>query len=399
MKNIYAIILSIFFISGAYAQSGVAVSTNRPLFKPLSVPQKPVMATRTPFQFITDYDYSDSISEVTLAGNLYDQRYAWDINMNYVNTDSSYKYCTVVFDSVIDSYNQISYNRSGLANIVLDSVHVLIGQENNSGLDDTLIVKVLNVQANRIPGTTVLFADTTIIPAGSPLGPNWLNFNLISIPVAYNYPTTTTRVAVKIEYYGDKQDTAGFLSGFGYNGNCASGLEIAYDTYMNPVPYNPNATSFPAGFNANSYVWYTAFNAQFPATNNFIYYPCDATSGYQPGSDAFNLWQNIGVFATFTVDDGVGIQEQDANGIKLFQNNPNPFNNETTIHYSLQKASNVTIEFTDLTGRVISVIDEGYRSAGNFSTIFHSGKFADGTYFYTLRTDNGSLTNRMVIKR
>src|SRR5215213_2650049 len=148
MKNIYAIILSVFFISGVYAQVGLPVNTNRPLFKPTSVPQKPVMAERATFQFITDYDFSDSISEVNIAGNLYDQRYAWDINMNYLSTDSSYKYCTVVFDSIVDSYNQISYDRSALGSIVLDSIHVILGQENNSGLDDTLIVKLLNVATN-----------------------------------------------------------------------------------------------------------------------------------------------------------------------------------------------------------------------------------------------------------
>ncbi len=399
MKNIYAILLSIFFISGAYAQSGVAVSTNHPLFRPTSVAQKPSIASRTPYQFITDYDFSDSISEVNIAGNLYDTRFAWDMNMNYLSTDSSYKYTTVVFDSVIDSYGQVSYSRNALASITMDSVHILLGQENNSGLDDTLVVKLLNVQANRLPGTTVLWADTVIFAAGAPLGANWLSFSVVSLPVGYTYLSTAVRTAIKLEYYGNTQDTAGFLAGFGYNGTCSTGLQIAYDTYMNPVLYNPSATSFPAGFNANSYVYYTAFNAQFPQTNNFIYYPCDATTGYQPGSDAFNLWQNVNIMATFTVDDGVGIHEQTANGMKLLQNSPNPFSNETTIHYSLQKGSNVSIEITDLTGRVISVINEGYRSAGNFSATFNAAKFTAGTYFYTLKTENGNLTNRMIIKR
>lgn len=399
MKNIYAILLSIFFITAAYAQEGMPVSRTKPLFKPHSVPQKQVNATRALYQFVTDYDYSDSISEVNIAGNLYDTRYAWDINMNYLSTDSSYKYCTVVFDSVIDSYNQVPYDRNAIYAITMDSVHVLFGQENNSGLDDTLIVKLLGCAANRIPNTTVLWADTIIISAGAPLGTDWLSFNLITLPVGYSYPTMTTRTAIKLEYYGDKLDTGGFLSGFGYNGTCTSGLEIAYDTYMNPVPYNPNAATFPAGFNANSYIYYTAFGQQFPATNNFIYYPCDATSGYQPGSDAFNLWQNVGIMATFTIDDANGINEQSANGMTLLQNSPNPFNNETVITYSLKKASNVTIEVTDLTGRVISVIDEGNRTAGTYTASFNAGKLAAGTYFYTLKTENGSLTNRMIIKR
>jgi hypothetical protein len=399
MKNIYAILFATILMTASYAQTN---HPNRPLFHPTSVPAKPVMESRTVSQFITDYDYSDSISQVNIAGNLYDTRYAWDVNMNYLPTDTSQKYYVVVFDSIIDSYNQISYDRSQLQSIMLDSLHIVMGQENNSGLDDTLIVKLVGVAANRIPNNTVLWSDTVIIPASAPIDADWLSFHVLSFPVGYTYPSTTgTRVAVKVEYWGDKQDTAGFLSGFGYNGTCASGIEIAYDTYMNPVPYNPSAAAFPAGFNANSYVWFTPFNngALYPATNNYIFYGCDAVTGYQPGSDAFNLWQNINMYAFFTLDSLVGINEQSANGMTLLQNSPNPFSNETVITYSLKKASNVTIEVTDLTGRVISVINEGNRGAGTFNTSFEAGKFAAGTYFYTLKTDNGNLTNRMIIKR
>src|ERR1041385_1409688 len=270
MKNIYAILFATVLMASSYAQTnhGVPYNTNRPLFHPTSVPAKPVMDSRTVSQFVTDYDYSDSISEVNIAGNLYDTRYAWDINMHYVPTDTSQKYYEVVFDSVIDSYNQISYDRSALQAIYLDSIYVVVGQENNSGLDDTLIVRLMNVNANRTPGSVELWSDTMIIPAGAPLDANWLTFHVLSFPVGYSYPSTGTRVAVKVEYWGDKQDTAGFLAGFGYNGTCASGLQIAYDTYMNPVLYNPSATSFPAGFNANSYIWFTPFNggALYPAT-------------------------------------------------------------------------------------------------------------------------------------
>jgi hypothetical protein len=338
---------------------------------------------------------------VNLAGNLYDQRYAWDMNMHYVPTDTAIRYCTVVFDSIIDSYNLQPYDRNNIASITLDTIHVVIGQENNTGLDDTLIVKVLNVGANRIPGTTVLWSDTTIISAGTPIGANWLDFAVLSIPVGYSYPSNSTRIAVKLEYWGDKQDTAGFIAGFGYNGNCASGLEIAYDTYMNPVPYNPNATAFPSGFNANSYIWFTPFNggAQYPATNNYIYYPCDATSGYQPGSDAFNLWQNVLLYAALTIDDAVGINNQTGNGMTLFQNQPNPVSSETTISYRLQKGSKVEIEITDLTGRVMTTINDGYRPAGSYTATVDASRFAVGTYFYTMKTDNGNLTSRMIVNR
>lgn len=400
MKKIYTILLSTLFAFGVYAQSNQGLPlTNLKLKQPNFIPERPVMDSRAISQFITDYDYTDSIHEVNVAGNLYDQRYAWDMNMHYVSTDTSQRYFTVVFDSIIDSYNEIPFLRSSLTSIVLDTLFVFIGHENNSGLDDTLIVKILNVAANRIPGTTVLWADTTIIPAGSPLGTDWLSFNILAIPVGYTYPSNTTRIAVKLEYWGNPLDTAGVLAGFGYNGNCASGLEIAFATGINPVPYNPNATAFPSGFSANSYTYFTAFSQQFPSATNYIFYPCDAVTGYQAGSDAFNLWQNVLLNAAFTVDDAVGINNLTGNGIKLFQNNPNPVSSETVIHYDLQKGSDVTIEITDLTGRLLATLNEGIRAAGKNSATFNASELAAGTYFYTLKTANGNLTNTMAVSR
>lgn len=402
MKKIYSILLSMFFAGGLYAQSGQGVPMNPSKARqPNFIPKKPSMDSRTATSFVVDYDYTDSIHQINSIGNTYDTRYRWDMNMHYLPTDTSQKYFTVVFDSIIDSYNEIPYDRTLLQSITLDTLYIVIGQENNSGIDDTLITKVLNVAANKIPGTTVLWADTTIIPAASPLGADWGDFVIIPIPVGYTYPSNTTRIAVKLEYWGNTLDTAGVICGFGYQGNCPSTLEIAFATAINPVPYNPNATAFPSGFSANTYVWFTPFNngAQYPATNNYIYYPCDAVTGYQPGSDAWNLWQNALLYASLTVDDAVGIHNQTGNGMKLFQNNPNPVVNETVIRYDLKKGSDVKIEITDLTGRVLATLNEGYRAAGNNSAAFNASRLAAGTYFYTLKTENGNLTNTMVVSR
>lgn len=85
-------------------------------------------------------------------------------------------------------------------------------------------------------------------------------------------------------------------------------------------------------------------------------------------------------------------------------NFPNPFFESTTIRYSLQKDSRVTIDICGLNGRkVISLVDEN-RGSGNYS-ITWDGKdsfghpVAAGIYSYTVRTEDLSVTREMRLLR
>ena len=88
------------------------------------------------------------------------------------------------------------------------------------------------------------------------------------------------------------------------------------------------------------------------------------------------------------------------NGIK--QNYPNPFNPETTISYSVQKASPVHINVYNLKGQKIKTLINEPQKAGNY-TVKWGGKddngkeSCSGIYFYTIETQGFRKTVKMLL--
>ena len=93
-----------------------------------------------------------------------------------------------------------------------------------------------------------------------------------------------------------------------------------------------------------------------------------------------------------------GIHDLSSN-LTLDQNYPNPFIGSTLINYSLEINSNVSIEIKDLTGRVVNNIDLGNQPPGQHSFEFESQNLESGIYIYTLFTDYGSQTKKMILSR
>ena len=118
----------------------------------------------------------------------------------------------------------------------------------------------------------------------------------------------------------------------------------------------------------------------------------------------------------YSVDGMVGngmMQLRNPEEFKLYQNFPNPFNNQTTIKYDIPSLMvnmvDVEIHIYNTLGQMVRTIDEGDKSAGQFTTIW-DGKNDDGetlssgVYFYQLRAkvdgqSDYNKTMKMVIVR
>ena len=86
----------------------------------------------------------------------------------------------------------------------------------------------------------------------------------------------------------------------------------------------------------------------------------------------------------------------------LSQNYPNPFSNKTTINYSLEKSSNVSLFVFNALGQKVATIFTGRNDAGLHSVDFNASNLSPGVYFYQLQLDdgkNGSATKRMIISK
>lgn len=94
----------------------------------------------------------------------------------------------------------------------------------------------------------------------------------------------------------------------------------------------------------------------------------------------------------------VGVSEQSKvtpNNFEISQNYPNPFNPETSIMYSLQKASMVKIELYDLLGRKVFTIADGLIQAGNHTVKIDGSNLTSGIYL--VHAESGSIGKTMKI--
>ncbi len=84
---------------------------------------------------------------------------------------------------------------------------------------------------------------------------------------------------------------------------------------------------------------------------------------------------------------------------QLKQNHPNPFNPTTTIEYQFGEASEYSLTLYDALGRMLRVLDSGYKPAGAHSYVLDATALPSGVYLYRLETPTYSDTKRMILSR
>ena len=83
--------------------------------------------------------------------------------------------------------------------------------------------------------------------------------------------------------------------------------------------------------------------------------------------------------------------------IKLYQNYPNPFNPSTTVEFQLPRGTNILLRVTNILGENISVLHDGYLSAGNYKMMFDGRGLSSGIYFISLITPESSLVKKILL--
>jgi len=96
---------------------------------------------------------------------------------------------------------------------------------------------------------------------------------------------------------------------------------------------------------------------------------------------------------------GISVEEFEATGIKLLQNVPNPANNATNISYELANSQEVILTITDMTGKVIEVINEGVVNAGLNTTTLNVANYNSGVYFYSITAGGNTVTQKMTVSK
>lgn len=132
------------------------------------------------------------------------------------------------------------------------------------------------------------------------------------------------------------------------------------------------------------------------------FYTCQATDeqtvlGFVDGTGFYlSSPQAILVRATLITD--AGVEDQNF-AFNVGQNVPNPFDGTSVITYSLTESSNVSVEFVDVTGKVVKTVAPGTQDAGTYTIAIDGTELAEGVYFYTFTIGDKKVTKQMVVTK
>jgi len=112
-------------------------------------------------------------------------------------------------------------------------------------------------------------------------------------------------------------------------------------------------------------------------------------------------WTAISEFgilgSVFTdIEDELAFDERPTK-VRLEQNFPNPFNPSTVIRFDLPQSQQVTLKVYDITGRLVTTLVDGVRSAGTNEIRFDAANLASGVYLYRLQSNSVTLTRSLTL--
>jgi uncharacterized lipoprotein YddW (UPF0748 family) len=95
----------------------------------------------------------------------------------------------------------------------------------------------------------------------------------------------------------------------------------------------------------------------------------------------------------------VGVEQASNAGVsnRLEQNAPNPFNESTTLRYSIGTGGLVNLKIFDLAGKQVADLVNERQVAGDYSVEWRPDNLASGIYIATLTTDGGFAVTRRVV--
>ena len=299
----------------------------------------------------------------------------------------------VMFDTILDAVLDSGYAQAIVRNVNIDSLHIILGQCNHSGLGDTIVVEIDSIDS--VSGyitPIVLHADTVLTGiTGMSAGNNWLNPFIITVKP--NYMLNTTRFGVTVKYFGSKFDTLGFLPGFG-DTNCISGgsgpipKETRIGNRFHTLTENSLTTGYQYFFN-NPQTIPTAAGS----TGGLIVQCSNPSSKYWYFQD-----NPIGAYISFNNVTGVN-ELSKTEGFTVSQNYPNPFSHSAEITYTLKNTSDVGFNVTDLTGRILMKINYKHVDPGQHVINLNAANFSPGIYLYTFNINGSKVSRKMVISQ
>lgn len=94
---------------------------------------------------------------------------------------------------------------------------------------------------------------------------------------------------------------------------------------------------------------------------------------------------------------GSAAEEESPAPFRITGATPNPFNPSTTISFSLDRGTTISLAVHDVTGRKTAVLAEGFRAAGEYTIKWDARGYASGVYFIRLSDGARAVTTKVTL--
>jgi hypothetical protein len=371
MKIFYTLLFNFIIVTGMYAQAVIG-----PINRVASGNAEAAGFERGQTPLYIDYSY--------LNFDLTSTR--WSLNDYYTANDTTVNFLGVAFDNICGYYDYENYSTTivsaadlGFSTVYptdallrYDSLQFFMAHENNSGVADTIIVELREVNTDNTISSAVLWADSAISSAGLSPGNTWSNginsFFFKRFAIGYN-TTAGQKAGAVIRYLNhNKLDTFGLAAGyisFGIGG--ASAQQSNYkNSFVRIPPSVPNITR-----------------------NSDISFP---TGGYFPGQN----WVIIPRTEVFNTTLGIQSAKGDLPVLTVF---PNPADQLLNVAFNTDKNSRIVIQVLNAQGQMMMACERNTGGSNLYKESFDCSHLSSGLYHINITQNNLNYSQRIVIRK
>lgn len=309
----------------------------------------------------------------------------WSLNDYYTANDSSINFIGVAYDNICGYYDYANYDSTivsaadlGLSSIYpadallrYDSVQAFIAHENNSGVADTIIAELRELNANNTISANVLWADSLITNVGLSPGNTWSNslssFFFQRFAIGYN-TTAGQKAGVVFRYLNhNKLDSFGLAAGY--------------------IPFSIGNTSAIQSTYKNSFLRFPPFANTISRNSDFLI----VSGGYLAGQN----WVIIPRVEVYNTSLGLQSAKGDLNVLTLY---PNPSTHFLNIALQTDDDSKIAIQITDTYGKIVRTLEGFKQDPTVFKELIDCSDMSAGLYQVLIIQNNQSYTQRVVIQ-
>lgn len=120
------------------------------------------------------------------------------------------------------------------------------------------------------------------------------------------------------------------------------------------------------------------------------------TRSSQTSTDTW-FWNGKQLLSRLVFDQTLGLEEN-TSSISIGNIYPNPTSGVSTVSYSLQNSSEVSVNIVDITGKKVYASKEGQKVSGKHTLDIDATEFNNGVYYVTISTDEEIVTKKLIKK-